>query len=94
MKPSPKDRKFWDNEARLKALGKGMNSPFKMADLSGDGKVTKKDVLIGRGVIDKNGSPLKASCWSGYEAKGKKKSPSGKKTKGGNTKMVNNCVKK
>ena len=94
MKKSPSDRKFWDNEARLKALGKGMNSPFKMADLSGDGKVTKKDVLIGRGVIDKNGSPLKASCWSGYEAKGKKESPSGKKTKGGNTKMVNNCVKK
>jgi hypothetical protein len=94
MKKSPSDRKFWDNEARLKALGKGMNSPFKMADLSGDGKVTKKDVLIGRGVIDKNGSPLKASCWPGYEAKGKKKSPSGKKTKGGNTKMVNNCVKK
>jgi hypothetical protein len=72
MKKSPSDRKFWDNEARLKALGKGMNSPFNNED----------------------GSPLKASCWSGYEAKGKKKSPSGKKTKGGNTKMVNNCVKK
>jgi hypothetical protein len=36
----------------------------------------------------------KSSCWSGYVAKGKKKSPSGKKTKGGKTKMVNNCVKK
>jgi|TARA_R110000772_G_scaffold157810_1_gene268989 hypothetical protein len=34
------------------------------------------------------------SCWKGYVAKGKKKSPSGKKTKGGKTKMVNNCVKK
>ena len=33
-------------------------------------------------------------CWKGYVAKGKKKSPSDKKTKGGNTKMVNNCVKK
>lgn len=66
MKKSPSDRKFWDNEARLKALGKGRNSPFQM----------------------------KGSCWKGYEAKGKKKSPSGKKTKGGNTKMVNNCVKK
>ena len=33
-------------------------------------------------------------CWKGYVAKGKKKSPSGKKTKGGKTKMVNNCVKK
>ena len=34
------------------------------------------------------------SCWKGYVAKGKKKSPSGKKTKSGKTKMVNNCVKK
>ena len=34
------------------------------------------------------------SCWDGYVAKGKKKSPSGKKTKGGKVKMVNNCVKK
>jgi len=34
-----------------------------------------------------------ASCWKGYKAAGKKKSPSGKKTKGGKTKMVNNCVK-
>tara|TARA_S200002703_G_C3778556_1_gene239818 strand:+ start:1240 stop:1419 length:180 start_codon:yes stop_codon:yes gene_type:complete len=35
----------------------------------------------------------KANCWKGYKAVGKKKSPSGKKTKGGKTKMVNNCVK-
>ena len=34
----------------------------------------------------------KSSCWKGYVAKGKKKSPSGKKTKGGKPKMVNNCV--
>ena len=33
------------------------------------------------------------SCWKGYRAAGKKKSPSGKKTRGGRTKMVNNCVK-
>lgn len=33
-------------------------SPLKMADLSGDGKITKKDVLIGRGVIKAN-SPVK-----------------------------------
>tara|TARA_R110001599_G_scaffold275798_1_gene477046 strand:- start:193 stop:333 length:141 start_codon:yes stop_codon:yes gene_type:complete len=40
-------------------------------------------------------SPLmkKMSCWKGYRAAGKKKSPSGKKTKGGKAKMVNNCVK-
>lgn len=35
------------------------NSPMeKLTDLSGDGKVTQKDVLIGRGVINKEGSPL------------------------------------
>tara|TARA_B100000482_G_scaffold43973_1_gene28523 strand:- start:1228 stop:1881 length:654 start_codon:yes stop_codon:yes gene_type:complete len=41
-------------------------------------------------------SPLykKMTCWKGYVAKGKKKSPSGKKTKSGKVKMVNNCVKK
>ena len=33
------------------------------------------------------------TCWDGYKAKGKKPSPSGKKTSGGRTKMVNNCVK-
>jgi len=45
----------------------------------------------------KMNSPLKKkknTCWKGYKAKGKKKSPSGKKTKGGKVKMVNNCVKK
>ena len=36
----------------------------------------------------------KVSCWKGYVAQGKKKSPSGKTTKGGKPKMVNNCVPK
>ena len=27
-----KDRKWWDNEARLKAIGKGHNSPFHAKD--------------------------------------------------------------
>ena len=36
----------------------GKKSPTKMKDLSGDGKITKKDVLIGRGVIKKD-SPTK-----------------------------------
>ncbi len=36
----------------------------------------------------------KSTCWKGYVAKGKKKSPSGKKTKSGKVKMVNNCVRK
>lgn len=42
--------------------------------------------------------PIKAkkkgpSCWKGYKAQGKKKSPSGKKNADGSPKMVNNCVK-
>jgi|TARA_R110002153_G_scaffold116125_3_gene259754 hypothetical protein len=36
----------------------------------------------------------KSTCWKGYVAKGKKKSPSNKKTKSGKTRMVNNCVPK
>ena len=37
-----------------KSLDKGKKKPnAKFPDLSGDGKVTKKDILIGRGVIDK-----------------------------------------
>jgi|TARA_B110000467_G_C17800763_1_gene204903 hypothetical protein len=32
------------------------------------------------------------TCWKGYKADGKKKSPSGKKDKNGKVKMVNNCV--
>jgi|TARA_R110000782_G_scaffold2898_1_gene10771 hypothetical protein len=53
-------------------------SAFKMKGFSGHGN-----------------SPVKkaASCWKGYKAAGKKKSPSGKKTSSGKTKMVNNCVK-
>lgn len=35
----------------LGSPNKMYKSPAKMKDLSGDGKITKKDVLIGRGVI-------------------------------------------
>jgi len=68
--PETKNRVLMDNEARLKAVGKGMNSPFRMEDLSGDGKITKKDVLIGRGVIKKEGSPLnlKDACYRKVKA--------------------------
>lgn len=46
-------------------------SPFPMEDLSGDGKITKKDVLIGRGVIEKDESPakLKDACYRKAKAK-------------------------
>ena len=44
-------------------------------------------------MLIKNKSMAK-KCWKGYTAQGKKKSPSGKKSKSGRIKMVNNCVKK
>ena len=34
-------------------------SPFNMEDLSGDGEITQKDVLIGKGVIDNDGNKIK-----------------------------------
>jgi hypothetical protein len=62
-------------------IGKGKNadcgcnhSPLnKLKDLSGDGQVTQKDVLIGRGVIDaptKQKSPimLKDACYNKVKA--------------------------
>ena len=40
-----------------KKIGEKVGSALtKLDDLSGDGKVTQKDVLIGRGVIEKDGS--------------------------------------
>lgn len=44
-------------------------SPAKMKDLSGDGKVTRKDVLIGRGVLNKDGSPAQKKS-SAFKMKG------------------------
>ena len=56
---------FWIGNS----AGDNTLSPVKkMKDLSGDGKVTQKDVLIGRGVIDK--SPLKkTAAWTRKEGK-------------------------
>jgi len=48
----------------------------KLKDLSGDGKVTQKDVLIGRGVIDEEGSPMSRKnkfCGGMSKPYGKKK---------------------
>ena len=69
---------------------------------TGDGELIYKMEKLKTKVDAKNNAapqmttPLykKMTCWKGYVAKGKKKSPSGKKTKGGKVKMVNNCVKK
>ena len=49
-------------------------SSLKMKDLSGDGKVTEKDVLIGRDVLNEDGSPVKAKG-SPYMLYGKEASP-------------------
>ena len=64
---------------------KGPKSPIKMKDLSGDGKITKKDVLIGRGVIKKD-SPAKAMK-KDSPTKAYKKSPV-KKDKGLMEKLI------
>jgi len=39
----------------MKMMKKGYKVGGKMPDLSGDGEVTQEDVLIGRGVLDKEG---------------------------------------
>ena len=55
-----------------------------MNDLSGDGKVTKKDVLIGRGVIEKkNGGMLNGYMGGGMIKKGYKNGGKVKGYKGG-----------
>jgi len=46
--------------ARMKAMGggmmkRGMYKKGSFPDMSGDGKITKKDILIARGVIKKPG---------------------------------------
>ena len=46
----------------------------KLEDLSGDGKVTKKDVLIGAGVLDEDGNPInKKKKSKSKKSKSKKK---------------------
>lgn len=55
----PRAERKADKKGYTTAAGDITLPPLKMDDLSGDGKVTKKDVLIGRGVIDKDGTPLK-----------------------------------
>jgi hypothetical protein len=46
---------MYNKNAPTRKMGSPLN---KLTDLSGDGKVTRKDVLIGRGVLDKDGTPL------------------------------------
>ena len=41
----------------------------KMKDFSGDGKITQKDVLIGRGVLEKEGDKFVAKQYGGMVMK-------------------------
>ena len=50
--PSKMSAKSFAKENKFKSMA------MKLEDLSGDGKVTKKDFLIGAGVIDKDGDKL------------------------------------
>jgi hypothetical protein len=60
--------KFSPNKFKANSIKAPMK---KLSDLSGDGKITKKDVLIGRGVISKDGSPAKyGNKKSPYKMKG------------------------
>ena len=57
--------KKYASEAQRKAIwaskkdGGAGNPNKKLDDLNNDGKISKADVLVGRGVIDKEGNPLK-----------------------------------
>ena len=70
-----------------------MDKPMKMDDLSGDGKITKKDVLIGRGVIDppakmdhamkKYGAHKMSYPMKGYKSDAQRKAVHASKADGG-----------
>ena len=58
------NRRF-NKQTRKAAMGggmmkRGMYKKGSFPDMSGDGKITKKDILIARGVIKKPGSKKKA----------------------------------
>jgi hypothetical protein len=55
----PKNKIGSNDFAKLRSKKSETKEGKKFPDLSGDGKVTKKDVLIGRGVINKKGKKTK-----------------------------------
>ena len=64
--------------ARMKAMGggmmkRGMYKKGSFPDMSGDGKVTKKDILIARGVIKKPKGKKDGKVMSKRKSSGKKK---------------------
>lgn len=59
-KQAPPKNKIGANDfAKLRSKKSETKEGKKFPDLSGDGKVTKKDVLIGKGVLDKKGKKVK-----------------------------------
>ena len=68
-----------------KKMPPGMKAGGKFPDLSGDGKVTQKDILMGKGVIKKKGGgkvkPKGAAAGGGYKKGGMK--PKGAAAGGG-----------
>ncbi len=57
-----------------------MKKKRKLKDLSGDGKITKKDVLIGRGVIGRSSAAKKVGKKESLMSKYSKRIKSGKST--------------
>tara|TARA_E500000178_G_C16408979_1_gene482110 strand:- start:253 stop:492 length:240 start_codon:yes stop_codon:yes gene_type:complete len=53
LRPKPTDRYGQQMKPKPIRPGKKDGGTAKFPDLSGDGKVTKKDILMGRGVIKK-----------------------------------------
>jgi len=71
-KAKKEEKNFYDNKNKQHINAAVYNkqelkNSFKMEDLSGDGKVTQKDVLIGKGVLNKDGSKANAMKPKGYQ---------------------------
>lgn len=75
------------NHPEMKAQGGSMKKKKKFPDLSGDGKITKKDILMGRSIIKarrRKNSNMGADAGTGLESSlqkrfGKKGAKNGKK---------------
>ena len=58
---------MYSKNAPTRKMGSPLN---KLTDLSGDGKVTQKDRLIGAGVLNRDGSPTKMKKSTAFKMKG------------------------
>ena len=66
----------------------------KLKDLSGDGKITQKDVLIGRGVIRAKGGPARRTIRKPIPMRPRKKSPEGTLVNPKVDKLIDRALKK